>query len=94
MCSISVAILRVCHASIVVINISYGGGVCLDGTHVHFGFKGARSTVAGFDFRIEHVVKLVNSCAKPNEDMDGQDIFGIEANEAEMSAFFWRFLYS
>ena len=94
MCSISVAILRVCHASIVVINISYGGGVCLDGTHVHFGFKGARSTVAGFDFRIEHVVKLVNSCAKPNEDTDGQDVFGIEANEAEISLFFWCMLYS
>ena len=59
-----------------------GGGWegCLDGTHVHFGFKGARSTGAAFDFRIEYVVKLVKSSAKINGDIDVQAVFRIEAN--------------
>ena len=48
--------------------------------HVHFGFKGASSTVTVFDFRIEYVVKLVKSCAKLNGDIDAQVVFRIEAN--------------
>ena len=63
-------------------DLSYGSGErgCLDGMHVHFGFKGASSTVTVFDFRTEYVVKLVKSCAKLNGDIDAQVVFRIEAN--------------
>ena len=48
--------------------------------HVHFGFKGARSTGAAFDFRIEYVVKLVKSSAKLNGVIDAQAVLRIETN--------------
>ena len=57
----------------------------LDGTHVHFVFKGARSTVAAFDFRIEYVVKLVKSSAKLNGVIKVQAVFRTEANWAGTS---------
>ena len=57
-----------------------GGRGCLGGMHVHFGLKGARSTVAAFDFRIEYVVKLVKSCANLNGVIDAQAVFRIEPN--------------
>ena len=65
-----------------------------DGSHIHFGFKGARSTVVAFDFRIEHVVKLVKSCTKLNRDIDGQEIHRIETDGAGMNVFFWHWLLS
>ena len=40
--STSLAILRVCLASIGVVDLPYGGRGCVDGTLVHCGFKGAR----------------------------------------------------
>ena len=62
--------------------------------HVYFGFKGASSTVAAFDFRIKYVVKLVKNCAKLNGDIDAQAVFRIEANWAGTSLFFLRLLLS
>ena len=61
---------------------------------VHFGFKGARSTVVAFDIRIEHVYKLVKCCAKLNGDIDGQEVFRIEAGATGMSVFVWRLFLS
>ena len=61
---------------------------------VHFGFKGARSTVVAFVIKIEHVYKLVKSCAKLNGDIDGQEVFRIEAGATGMSVFVWRLFLS
>ena len=61
---------------------------------VHFGFKGGRSTVVAFDIKNEHVVKLVKSCAKLSGDIDGQEVFRIEAGAAGMNVFVWRLFLS
>ena len=41
---------------------------------VHFGFKGARSSVVAFYIRIEHVDKLIKRCAKINGDLDREEV--------------------
>ena len=61
-------------------------------THVHCGFKGVRGTVAAYHFRIEHVVKLVNSCANLNGDIDEQAVFRMEGNGTGMSVFLWHWV--